>query len=396
MSATKGLVAFLLVFIVGFDVPKVDSQFDNSMILSIVNGMPIRDKLLFLAQALMDHPSVYQDLEDTLVAFLPIREYDKPPEYFLGYILPWVLNHLPDLLKNDTFKDVMRIFITELNAHNATDDWHLGSGNATLDRVDRDYFVEHLFSALDVDGMLADIFQLKGVRDFLHLDTTDGQTDKKCFDKTVTFIRSLFDRENSTSTASATKNEEMVCFSCEDLSDLSHCEAVERCNDNQICFLERYPSAEGHLHYRSGCKDRQICKQHNQTDDGRSTCLQCCENSFCNSHGCGSKGLPPRNSRGPLCLDCAHVKDPKECDQVTLCSSGESCHIQELKWGDDSLFHLGCQSIHQCSFEFNTRAHSSGSLAARSVPVCRSCCHGDFCNQNCTRQPQDNQQILIG
>ena len=26
----------------------------------------------------------------------------------------------------------------------------------------------------------------------------------------------------------------------------------------QMCFIETYTSAEGHLHYRSGCRDRQV------------------------------------------------------------------------------------------------------------------------------------------
>ncbi|XP_045162819.2 uncharacterized protein LOC123527433 [Mercenaria mercenaria] len=189
MQTTRGALVVLCFCVVFSSVQQVDSQFDNSMILSIVNGMPIRDKLLFIAQALMDHPAVYQDLEDSLVAALPILEYDKPPERFLGYVLPWALHHLPDLLKNEVFKGAIKIFIEELNAATETPDWYLRSGNAT---EDRDYYVSHLLSALNYYGMGADILQMKSVTDYFPYNSTDRQLNDQCYKDTMMFFDRLF------------------------------------------------------------------------------------------------------------------------------------------------------------------------------------------------------------
>ncbi|XP_053388048.1 protein jagged-1-like [Mercenaria mercenaria] len=178
----------------------------------------------------------------------------------------------------------------------------------------------------------------------------------------------------------------LTCFSCQYTSALSFCDSIEHCKGNQTCYHQLVTNVHGHKHYKSGCADRQICSQYSQDGQNGDACLQCCEESFCNSHGCGDNGLPPRRSRGPLCLDCENVRNPKECDQITLCSSDEMCRIEELPWGDNSLFHLGCKAIHECATE----------TMSRSVPVCVACCHDDFCNTNCTGQDHDQQQIIVG
>ncbi|XP_060601104.1 uncharacterized protein LOC132754484 [Ruditapes philippinarum] len=195
-------------------------------------------------------------------------------------------------------------------------------------------------------------------------------------------------------TAEVASSTDKMCFSCTDLVDLSFCDAVEHCQSNEICFVEKYTLANGHKHYKSGCKDRQTC--YNQSINGTSSCLQCCENSFCNSEGCGGTAFPPRQSRGPLCLDCAHVSDPIDCDQVAFCSSDESCRVEKVKWGDAYLYHLGCESTLQCSFEISRRAVDIRSIETRSAAVCHACCDGDFCNRNCSNHLPDNQGIIVG
>ncbi|XP_060586822.1 uncharacterized protein LOC132742394 [Ruditapes philippinarum] len=192
-----------------------------------------------------------------------------------------------------------------------------------------------------------------------------------------------------------TNSTDIVCFSCKDLIDPSFCDFIERCHGNQACFVESYTLGNGKKYYRSGCKDKQICNQHSVAFNGTNSCLQCCDNSFCNAQGCGGLALPPRQSRGPLCLDCARVKDPVDCEKIAFCSSGESCSIEKLKWGDAYLYHLGCESTPQCSFETNSRA-SDVQFETRSMSVCHSCCHDDFCNRNCTTKQTDTQQIFVG
>ncbi|XP_053388046.1 neurogenic locus notch homolog protein 2-like [Mercenaria mercenaria] len=188
-----------------------------------------------------------------------------------------------------------------------------------------------------------------------------------------------------------------TCFACDYTSSLSFCDSIEHCTGNQTCYLQSFTNTHGHTHYRSGCTDRQTCRQHEHDGNSGETCLHCCNDDFCNSHGCGDNGFPPKQSRGPLCLDCTHVSDPNECDQMTICSSDEMCRIEELPWGDNSIYHLGCASVHDCAVESNSLGKRSvNSLMHRSVPVCTECCHDDFCNQNCTRKGYNQQQIIVG
>ncbi|XP_060600891.1 uncharacterized protein LOC132754295 isoform X1 [Ruditapes philippinarum] len=189
--------------------------------------------------------------------------------------------------------------------------------------------------------------------------------------------------------ANIARNSDKICLSCNDIIDLKLCDSVDRCHGNQICFVEKYTLDNGHTHYSSGCKDKQTCMQH--SFNGTSSCLQCCEKSFCNSQGCGGTAFPPRQKRGPLCLDCAHISEPIDCDQIALCSSGESCKVEKVKWGDSFQYHLGCESKIHCSSKSRELAHET-----RAVPVCRACCDGDFCNRNCTNNLPVNQQTIIG
>ena len=114
MLAMK-FVSILICCVLLSNVQDVETQFDTSMVLSIVNNMKTRDKLLMVAQFLMDNANYYQDLEDTLLSAWPLLTYDQPHGYFTNVILPWSLHHLPGLLQSGTFKDVMRIFIEERN-----------------------------------------------------------------------------------------------------------------------------------------------------------------------------------------------------------------------------------------------------------------------------------------
>ncbi|WAR27709.1 LOW QUALITY PROTEIN: FCGBP-like protein, partial [Mya arenaria] len=84
-----------------------------------------------------------------------------------------------------------------------------------------------------------------------------------------------------------------------------------------------------------------------------------------------------REDRGPVCFDCGHVQTTGKCNTVQPCHKDQICGIEEYDWVGLSHFKMGCVDI------------SCGVLdmedSRRSVPVCKSCCAGDFCNHNCTR-----------
>ncbi|XP_053388049.1 uncharacterized protein LOC123542677 [Mercenaria mercenaria] len=174
---------------------------------------------------------------------------------------------------------------------------------------------------------------------------------------------------------------------------------------NTMCYLQRTNGPHGHIHYTSGCTDMQVCTQHNQTNGRTSNdmCLQCCDGSFCNSHGCGDNGFPMKELRGPICLDCSFASDHKACDKVTICGLDELCHIEELPWGANSIFHLGCKSKRECALWTGSPAdyidasfEGQGAEMQRSVPLCKTCCQNDYCNRNCTSHNNNNQGIIVG
>jgi hypothetical protein len=154
----------------------------------MINLFPIKTKLLLIADLISQHPDMYQDLENSLLAALPLLSFDAPEGRFLGYVLPWALHHFPDLLKNKEFLGIMKIFIKEVNAPNATD-WMLNSGNTTLDR---EYFMAHLLPALDYLGMVVKILQYRTVKDFFPYNSTDRQLNEQCYDDTMAFFDRLF------------------------------------------------------------------------------------------------------------------------------------------------------------------------------------------------------------
>lgn len=189
MSTSRGVLAFLCACVLLAGVTHVHSQLDASTILSMAKNMPTTAKLALLNQLLAGNPQVYQKIENTLLAALPILGFDKPHGRFMGYMLPWAIAHLPDLLKNDDFLGVMKIFIEELNAHNATADWNLGSGNVT---IDREYFVAHLLSSLDYSAMGVDMLQRKGSQDYFPYNSTDRVLNDQCYTDTMVLFDRLF------------------------------------------------------------------------------------------------------------------------------------------------------------------------------------------------------------
>ena len=190
MTVSRAALLGLCLCVFLSTIPSAESQFDSSMVMSIVNNMKTRDKLLMIAQFLLDNEQYYKDLEKTLINALPLLTYDKPPGRFANIMLPWALHHLPDVLENDVFRGVMKIFIEEINAHNDSDEWKLKTGNDM--NLALDYYVSHLLSVLDYYGMGADILQMKSASDFFPYNSTDRQLNEQCYNDTMMFFDRLF------------------------------------------------------------------------------------------------------------------------------------------------------------------------------------------------------------
>ncbi|XP_053380360.1 uncharacterized protein LOC128548862 [Mercenaria mercenaria] len=167
------------------------------------------------------------------------------------------------------------------------------------------------------------------------------------------------------------------CFRCDGMTHLQYCDWVERCQtEDEVCYVQSYSrSSHGNL-YRSGCINPQQCT----SGDGNGSCVQCCNDNFCNSKGCGDTGFQQLGQRGPICFDCTHMGEHETCNTVQLCSANQVCMIEKYKWGESDLHNkMGCSDAQACASRRSVRG-----LAARHSPVCSHCCHTDFCNMNCT------------
>ncbi|XP_053372786.1 sushi, von Willebrand factor type A, EGF and pentraxin domain-containing protein 1-like [Mercenaria mercenaria] len=176
-----------------------------------------------------------------------------------------------------------------------------------------------------------------------------------------------------------------ICFNCDDMSSPEYCDIVARCQKNQVCYTESYPSVHGKV-FRSGCMDEHKChREENSTSSA--VCVECCSTDMCNNKGCGNSDFPTREHRGPMCFDCHHTGDINSCSKVTMCSSDQVCSIGRYQWGDSFHYKLGC-THHLCNPVFRH--------ILRSVPSCHSCCNDDYCNRNCSVSNSVPGEIFVG
>ncbi|XP_060073868.1 SCO-spondin-like [Ylistrum balloti] len=174
-----------------------------------------------------------------------------------------------------------------------------------------------------------------------------------------------------------------LCFSCSSMSQAHFCDFTERCNDYQVCYVERILTNSGHIKFTSGCVSNQTCTKDYVTDyaaHGRVTCLDCCQGDMCNNKGCGDVGPKSRPYRGPYCFQCEHQSQPSECEQLTICDVDQVCGVQEHIDGFGIQFTSGCRGKLECQ----THTHILVGRDVSSVNGCNICCDGDFCNYECS------------
>ena len=180
------------------------------------------------------------------------------------------------------------------------------------------------------------------------------------------------------------------CFACKGISSLRYCDQIQRCKQDEVCYVSKSKNQDGRVRYSSGCISNQLCSSVNSNNTGNS-CLHCCSKNYCNHAGCGDSGFGDRSNRGPLCLDCSNIGSAGNCDTVKLCASNQACHVEEHVWGDNKrMYNLGCKTKFSCAFGLKRLT------AERSSALCSTCCDDDFCNKNCTASVYKLPSGLIG
>ncbi|CAC5404891.1 BCAN [Mytilus coruscus] len=107
------------------------------------------------------------------------------------------------------------------------------------------------------------------------------------------------------------------------------------------------------------------------------------------------------SGRGPLCLSCNKVVQPRDCNHVTACGEHEKCYVQrEITDSGIAWYSVGCLDGQHCdvpigigkrqnndkdrAYSVNTMNSSSDedTFSEDSVILCTSCCSdGDLCNR---------------
>ncbi|XP_063448145.1 uncharacterized protein LOC134727692 [Mytilus trossulus] len=119
------------------------------------------------------------------------------------------------------------------------------------------------------------------------------------------------------------------------------------------------------------------------------------------------------SGKGPLCLSCNKVVQPRDCNHVTACGEHEKCYVQrEITESGIAWYSVGCSDAQRCavpigigkrqsnekdkSYSLNSMNSSSDannisedSVSEDSVIVCTSCCtDGHLCNRKGCGSPE--------
>ncbi|XP_052787229.1 uncharacterized protein LOC128222299 [Mya arenaria] len=192
-----------------------------------------------------------------------------------------------------------------------------------------------------------------------------------------------------------------VCMSCSRLPLPSDCSHVISCGGYQSCLTRQFVSPSGTIFFDTGCFDTAKCGTKRSTSSNDTfhadaydvsgdviTCVECCQDNYCNIKGCGSTPPVPLNVRGPLCFRCDTTESPDGCETVTTCGKDQVCYIESYinPLNGQERYRSGCRSVSMCG----------GSVindSSTSEMPCDSCCSWDFCNRgqiksNPTNLPQ--------
>ncbi|XP_069136775.1 ly6/PLAUR domain-containing protein 8-like [Argopecten irradians] len=180
------------------------------------------------------------------------------------------------------------------------------------------------------------------------------------------------------------RSENVACYECPDLSHPRDCTKTVDCGPNQLCYVRRYSTHDGHIYYNSGCLSREQCHDDHGILVGRQVsgshhleCSACCNGNFCNTNLCETH---PVNSTRKRCMSCDSVDHVEDCQTVQGCHADEMCYTTRyLNTFGEKRFRLGCTNIKGC-------VHGGNSLIGE-FQYCSKCCSHDHCNRALCKDP---------
>ncbi|CAG2254560.1 unnamed protein product [Mytilus edulis] len=131
----------------------------------------------------------------------------------------------------------------------------------------------------------------------------------------------------------------IICLSCTGLSEGEQCHNVVSCEQNEVCFTQKYRTKDNFTKYDVGCSYPELCRKDStgvvfgkrMVDHGHVVCHQCCQDNVCNSViTCSDKYKAKEINH--VCASSTECKIPKihnascnistECSETLFCTYG--------------------------------------------------------------------------
>ncbi|XP_076078998.1 protein lin-12-like [Mytilus galloprovincialis] len=201
-----------------------------------------------------------------------------------------------------------------------------------------------------------------------------------------------------------------VCLQCDQIAQPSDCKNIKRCEDQELCVMQKYVTNNGAVWFDVGCSSSKHCssitsvlgkrnydvgilpsalstlrsnaKQHILSSYIRSAgdtivCEKCCFGDLCNAGSmCETIGF----LHEMVCLHCV-TTNAAACNTIELCDKDQKCFIEKVVNSSTSniAWKTGCRHKDVCQ-----QLQSSPGTECLS-----SCCSSDLCNSKCSNDNTD-------
>ncbi|XP_063406538.1 uncharacterized protein LOC134690494 [Mytilus trossulus] len=179
-----------------------------------------------------------------------------------------------------------------------------------------------------------------------------------------------------------------ICFSCIDKSENETCDKVVKCEENEVCYVQKYKGADNRTRYDVGCSYPELCRKNSlgvifgrrSADHYHVLCHRCCTDNVCNdAFSCNN------DFKAPLlqCLSCGGVSSVDNCNRTAVCGHEEVCFIQKYRtMKNETHVDLGCKASTMCMNGLTSDNNGRRSEEERHL-LCETCCGGtSLCNRN--------------
>ncbi|XP_076080258.1 uncharacterized protein LOC143051131 [Mytilus galloprovincialis] len=149
-----------------------------------------------------------------------------------------------------------------------------------------------------------------------------------------------------------------VCYSCTGMAENDSCHNVATCQDDEVCFTQKYQTEDNKTRFDVGCSYPELCRKNSMgtifgkraAGLGHVLCHHCCTENVCNSaFTCTDNFKAPTLS----CMYCSGIDMIGKCNSTITCTNDEVCFIQKYRTPMNQVkYDLGCKRSTASTFSF--------------------------------------------